>query len=65
MFKTFRRIARDEQGAALVEYGLLVGLIAVVCIAGVTALGLQIQSVFCTITNDLQPITGVAAGAGC
>ena len=29
----------DERGASLVEYALLVALIAVVCIAAVTALG--------------------------
>jgi len=31
--------ARDERGASLVEYALLVALIAVVCIAAVTFLG--------------------------
>ena len=29
----------DEQGASLVEYALLVALIAVVCIAAITLLG--------------------------
>ena len=29
--------AKKEEGASLVEYGLLVALIAVVCIAGITA----------------------------
>ncbi|MFM2000880.1 MAG: hypothetical protein RI963_306 [Planctomycetota bacterium] len=33
------RFRRDEKGASLVEYGLLVGLIAVVCIAAVSLLG--------------------------
>lgn len=33
-----------EEGAALAEYGLLVGLIAVVCIAAVTLLGTQIMA---------------------
>ena len=33
------RLRRDEKGASLVEYGLLVGLIAVVCIAAVSLLG--------------------------
>jgi pilus assembly protein Flp/PilA len=47
------RFANDEQGAALVEYGMLVGLIAVVCIAAVTALGVRVEAVFTTITADL------------
>ena len=44
---------RDENGQALVEYGLLVGLIAVVCIAAITLLGTQIQGFFNTITAAL------------
>jgi pilus assembly protein Flp/PilA len=47
------RFSKDEQGAALVEYGMLVGLIAVVCIAAVTALGVRVEAVFTTITADL------------
>jgi pilus assembly protein Flp/PilA len=49
------RIAREETGATAVEYGLIVGLIAVVIIAAVALLGTQLQSFF---TN----ITGVLAG---
>ena len=33
------RLARTERGASLVEYALLVALIAVVCIGAVTLLG--------------------------
>jgi pilus assembly protein Flp/PilA len=48
-----RVASRDESGQALVEYGLLVGLIAVVCIAAITLLGTQIQGFFNTITGAL------------
>ena len=60
MRELITRFAKDEQGAALVEYGLLVGLIAVVCITAVTLLGNQINTVFTDITNDLTAagITG-------
>jgi pilus assembly protein Flp/PilA len=44
---------RDESGQALVEYGLLVGLIAVVCIGAITLLGTQINGFFNTITGAL------------
>jgi pilus assembly protein Flp/PilA len=53
MRKLVLRFFRDESGAALVEYGILVGLIAVVCIAAVTLLGTTIQQVFTTINLDL------------
>ena len=50
------QLRQDEKGAALVEYGLLVGLIAVVCIVAVTALGTEISDVFSTIVLDLASI---------
>jgi pilus assembly protein Flp/PilA len=43
----------DEEGAALVEYGLLVSLIAAVVVANVTALGVAIDTIFSGITTDL------------
>ena len=40
-----------EEGATMVEYGLMVALIAIVCIAAVTLLGTQIQAVFNNIAG--------------
>jgi pilus assembly protein Flp/PilA len=50
------RFAANEDGAALVEYGMLVGLIAVVCIGAVQILGLTVNTVFTSINASL---TGV------
>lgn len=50
---TARISLRNESGQALVEYGLLVGLIAVGCIVAVTALGVDIAAAFTTISGDL------------
>jgi pilus assembly protein Flp/PilA len=55
-----RRFAKDESGAALVEYGMLVGLIAVVCIAAVTTLGTTINGVFGAINTALLPLLPAA-----
>ena len=41
---------RSEEGQALAEYGLVIGLVAVVCIAVLTALGLAIFGVLADIT---------------
>ncbi len=54
--KGIKRFFRDEEGAALVEYGLLVGLIAVVCIAVVTLLGTTIRGMFTSLTNSLAGV---------
>jgi pilus assembly protein Flp/PilA len=35
-----------EEGATMVEYGLMVALIAVVCLAAVTLLGTNVKGVF-------------------
>ncbi|MEA2827431.1 MAG: pilus assembly protein Flp/PilA [Actinomycetota bacterium] len=44
---------RSERGAALVEYALLLALIAVVCIVALTTLGKQASSKFTDIGNSL------------
>ena len=47
------RLSREDRGATAVEYGLLVGLIAVVIIAAVTLLGNQLNALFTSIANAL------------
>jgi pilus assembly protein Flp/PilA len=44
----------DEEGASLVEYVLMVALIAVVCIAAVTLLGQAAQQKFNTTANAIK-----------
>jgi pilus assembly protein Flp/PilA len=41
-----RELFVREEGATMVEYGLMVALIAIVCIAAVTLLGTSVQTVF-------------------
>ena len=68
MLKKLTRFAKDDQGAAMVEYGLLVGLVAVVCIVGVTQLGTNINDVFCAINTAIAAVpalVAVGAAAGC
>ncbi len=43
MITTLKTMLRDEEGATMVEYGLLVALIALVAIVGVTTLGTNLQ----------------------
>ena len=44
----------EERGASLVEYALLVALIAVVCIAAISLLGGAASSKFSTVANSLS-----------
>jgi pilus assembly protein Flp/PilA len=48
------KFASDEQGASMVEYGLLVALIAVVCIAAVGLIGTRLDAKFDTVGNSLS-----------
>jgi pilus assembly protein Flp/PilA len=50
---TDRLALRDESGQALIEYGMLVGLIAVVCIVAVGLLGGTINGFFQAINTAL------------
>jgi pilus assembly protein Flp/PilA len=43
----------DEEGASAVEYGLLVGLIAVAIIVAVTLLGTNLSTMFTNIAGRL------------
>jgi pilus assembly protein Flp/PilA len=45
---------KTERGASLVEYALLVALIAVVCIAAVTFIGSSASKKFSTVGSSLQ-----------
>ncbi len=44
---------QGENGQALAEYGLLLALIAVVCIAVLTLLGLAVQGTLSSVTAAL------------
>jgi len=52
----FKSSVESERGATAVEYALLVGLIAVVIIGAVTALGTQLNDLFTTVKNALSGV---------
>jgi pilus assembly protein Flp/PilA len=53
--RSFTRIEelRSEEGQALVEYALILSLVAVVCIAALTTLGLNVSNILSTIAAAL------------
>jgi len=53
MITTLKTMIRDEEGATMVEYGLLVALIALVAIVGVTALGTKLNSLFSAVAGSI------------
>lgn len=53
MLEQTKKFLKDEEGAAAIEYALLVGLIAVAIVAAVTALGTKVAGTFTSITGKL------------
>jgi pilus assembly protein Flp/PilA len=56
ILQLINRFRRDDEGAALVEYGMLVGLIAVICVVAVTTLGTEVSNAFSKIAASLSAI---------
>ena len=48
------RFGRDERGASLVEYALLVALIAVICIGAIALLGGNAKTKFSQVGSSLS-----------
>ena len=46
---TFYRLGRHEDGQDLIEYALLVGLIAIVAVTGITAVGRAVMDSFWSV----------------
>ena len=52
-FALFKRFARDERGASLVEYSVLLGIITAAVIIVITTLSGQINTIFTNISASL------------
>ena len=48
------KFGQDERGASLVEYALLLALIAVVCIIAITALGGSASQKFSSVDSSIS-----------
>jgi pilus assembly protein Flp/PilA len=46
IIRRVRRYRQRDDGATLAEYGLLLALIAVICIAAISLLGTQLSAMF-------------------
>jgi len=60
MFRWLQRLVRDEEGQGMVEYGLIIALVALAVIVILTQLGTELTTIFTNIVNTLQ---GAGGGA--
>jgi Flp pilus assembly pilin Flp len=57
MFSNFvNKIAGRQEGQAMVEYGLLAGLISVVAIVSLTAISGDVTRIFAAVAAALNPV---------
>jgi pilus assembly protein Flp/PilA len=53
MMELFKRFRSHEEGQALVEYALILSLIAIVCIGALTLLGTNVNNILNAIAGAL------------
>ena len=54
MLKALRNVLRDERGGEVIEYALVLGLLIVVAIALITAVGTKVVGKWTSINNSLH-----------
>lgn len=58
MLKLIKTFVKDEDGASLIEYSLLVGLISVVIIASIVAISGNLQTIWSTLASVIAQAAG-------
>lgn len=53
MWNTVKQVLANEQGQGMVEYGLILSLIAVAAIAGLVLIGPELSSMFTDVAGKL------------
>jgi len=53
MLKNMLAIARNDEGATMVEYGIMVALIAAVCIVLISTLGKNVSTAFSSVNSSI------------
>jgi pilus assembly protein Flp/PilA len=48
------KLARNEEGATAIEYGLIAALIAVAAITAMQSLGNELSTTFSTVSTEMQ-----------
>ena len=56
LIERFRSFAKDDSGQDVLEYALLVALIALVAVGAVAAAGTQVNTIFNSIASQLGTV---------
>ena len=58
MLDILKRLVKEEEGQGMVEYGLILALIAVAVIAVLTTMGDNLKNMFTDVSDDLDTSGG-------
>ena len=53
LYEMVKTMLKNEKGQGMVEYGLILALIAIVVIAAMTTMGTNLQAMFTTVAGKL------------
>jgi pilus assembly protein Flp/PilA len=53
LINAFKSFVNDDSGASMVEYGLMVALVAAACVTAVTALGTAVSGKFNSVATSI------------
>lgn len=51
--ETIKRFLSDEEGATMVEYGIMIALIAAICILVIETIGQKVSTAFSSVATTL------------
>ena len=60
IMELFQRIVREEEGQDLVEYSLIMGLVAIVCVGAIQATGTSISALWTAVSTAVTNATNAA-----
>ncbi len=64
MFNNIKEIIKSEDGQGMVEYGLILGLIAIAAVVALIALGPTIAEMFDNAGSKVESASDVATSVG-
>ncbi len=59
-FQSFIAMTKDERGAVMPEYALLLGLIAAIAVGTISSMGTSVNPIFSAVNTKLTTAAGTA-----
>lgn len=60
----FTRLRKDEKGATMIEYSILIGIITAVTIAFIVGMGDFVKSAWSTLCSNIESATSIGCTPG-